>query len=324
MSSTNTDLTGTRKLLLVASTGGHLAQLVRLSPGLGASDDSLWVTFRTPQSESLLAGKRVLYVPYVRSRDLLGAIRAANIIRRVVRKERFDLAVSTGAAIAVSALPIAKLAGIETLYIESVSRVEGPSLSGRMIAAMRAAALRTQHEGWATKRWSLHPSVFATYRPIDALPTEKPSLFVSLGTIEGYRFDAMVDQILASGIADERTVWQLGFTTGRSDLPGSTYQQVSADQFATFASDADVVVTHAGVGSLLGLLELGIYPVLVTRRKARGEHVDDHQQQIARLASSLGIAAAVDVPDLTADVLREATHHAIELDSTVLTPGSQK
>jgi len=324
MSSTNTDLSGTRKMLLVASTGGHLAQLVRLSPGLGASDDSLWVTFRTPQSESLLAGKRVHYVPYVRSRDLLGAIKAANVIRRVVRQERFDLAVSTGAAIAVSALPIAKLAGIETLYIESVSRVEGPSLSGRMIAALRAASLRTQHAGWATKRWSLHPSVFATYRPIDAVPTERPSLFVSLGTIEGYRFDAMVDQILATGMADERTVWQLGFTTGRADLPGSTYQQVSADQFAKFASDADVVVTHAGVGSLLGLLELGIYPVLVTRRKARGEHVDDHQQQIARLASSLGVAAAVDVPDLSADVLREATRRSIELDPSVRTPGSIK
>jgi hypothetical protein len=46
-----------RKLLLVASTGGHLAQLVRLAPGLGASPSSLWVTFDSVQSRSLLAAR---------------------------------------------------------------------------------------------------------------------------------------------------------------------------------------------------------------------------------------------------------------------------
>ena len=314
MRSTKNGTPANKKMLLVASTGGHLAQLVRLSPGLGASDDSLWVTFRTPQSESLLAGKRVEYVPYVRSRDFRGALQAAWIIRAILRRERFDLAVSTGAALAVSALPLAKLSGVETLYIESVSRVEGPSLSGRIIAATRAAKLRTQHVGWSSKRWQLHPSVFSTYRSVEKVGTDSPSLFVTLGTIEGYRFDSLVDQILASGLADERTVWQLGFTTGRVDLPGEVHQQVSAAEFATHARNADVVVTHAGVGSFLGLMELGIYPVLVTRSKSRGEHVDDHQHQIARLASTLGIAAAVDAPALTKDILVEATNHAIELD----------
>jgi UDP-N-acetylglucosamine--N-acetylmuramyl-(pentapeptide) pyrophosphoryl-undecaprenol N-acetylglucosamine transferase len=317
MQSMNTGTGDTKKMLLIASTGGHLAQLVRLSPGLGASDDSLWVTFRTPQSESLLKGKRVQYVPYVRSRDVLGAAKAAMIIRGVLRRERFDLAVSTGAALAVSALPLARLAGVETLYIESVSRVEGPSLSGRIIAATRAAKLRTQHVGWASKRWILHPSVFSSYTAIDSIGTDTPSLFVTLGTIEGYRFDALLDQILASGLADERTVWQLGFTTDRHDLPGTVYQQVSAAEFSRHAQEADVVVTHAGVGSFMGLMELGIYPVLVTRSKSRGEHVDDHQHQIARLALTLGIASAVDAPDLTRDILIEASHHSIELDSSV-------
>lgn len=304
-----------KKMLLVASTGGHLAQLVRLAPGLGASEDSLWVTFRTPQSESLLAGKRVQYVPYVRSRDLFGALRAAGIVNRLLGQERFDLAVSTGAALAVSALPIARLRGIPCLYVESVSRVQGPSLSGRIIAASHCAELRTQHPGWATARWQPEESVFATYVVIDKPVVTKPSLFVTLGTIEGYRFDAMVDQVLATGLADERTVWQLGFTSGRTDLPGTVFQQVSAAEFDSFSSEADVVVTHAGVGSLLGLLERGIFPVLVTRRKSRGEHVDDHQLQIAQLAEDLGIAAAVDAPQLTDRTLIDASGYAIQLET---------
>jgi UDP-N-acetylglucosamine transferase subunit ALG13 len=139
-----------------------------------------------------------------------------------------------------------------------------------------------------------------------------PSLFVTLGTIEGYRFDSLVDAVLASGLADERTVWQLGFTTDRTDLPGQVHQMMPTAQFIDAALTADVVITHAGVGTFMGLLEMGIFPVLVTRRKHRGEHVDDHQMQIAELAEYLGVARAVDAPDLTADVIRFAAGCAID------------
>lgn len=304
--------TGLRKLLLVASTGGHVAELVRLAPGLGAAPDSLWVTFDSPQSRSLLAGKRRVHVPYVRPRDAIGAARTAAIIRRVLAHEDFDGAVSTGAAVALSALPQAAMANVPSVYIESVSRVDGPSLTGRLISLSRIVTLRTQHAGWAGKRWKTHQSVFSTFHSVPRLPAERPSLFVTLGTIEGYRFDALVDAVLASGLADERTVWQLGFTSGRTDLPGRVYEQMAPEDFAEAANSADVVISHSGVGTLLGLLEWGIYPVLVTRRKARKEHVDDHQLQLAALADELDVAVAVDAPDLTAAVIHRAAGRAID------------
>jgi UDP-N-acetylglucosamine transferase subunit ALG13 len=309
------------KFLLVASTGGHLAQLTRLAPALGASDDSLWVTFDSPQSRSLLAGKRVLHVPYVRPRDFRGVVRTASILRRLLRRESFDEAVSTGSAIAISALPLATLHGVHSTYVESVSRVDGPSMSGRILAATRMVSVRTQHPSWAKGRWSVHPSVFSTYRPLPKEPVAAPSLFVTLGTIEGYRFDAMIDAVLSTGLADERTVWQLGFTTGRTDLPGTVHISMNADDFDSHARAADVVISHAGVGSLLGLLDMGIYPVLVTRRKWRSEHVDDHQQQIARLASRLGVARSVEAAELTADVIRRAAE--IRIDSGLRQPVRQ-
>ncbi len=300
-----------KKALLVASTGGHLAQLVRLAPTLPAGDDSLWVTFRTPQSESLLKGRRVVYVPYVRPRDWRGALGVGRVVARILRQERFDIAVSTGAAPAVTSLPLAKLRGVETTYIESVSRVKGPSLSGRMVAALGAAKLFTQHPGWAKGRWKTHKSVFETFRRTAKTPTDTPSIFVTLGTIEGYRFDAMIDAVLATGLVDERTVWQLGFSTGRTDLPGKVFDQVSAAEFDHFARDADVVVSHAGVGSLLGLLDLGVFPVLVVRRKARNEHVDDHQAQIAQLADEQGVALSAEATDLDAALLIRASGYDI-------------
>lgn len=287
------------KVLFVASTGGHLAQLVRLSTAMASSADSLWVTFRSPQSESLLRGRRVLYVPYVRSRDLTGVIRSARLIRRLLREERFDRAVSTGAALAVAALPLAALRRIPTDYIESVSRVDGPSLSGRIIAATRTARLYTQHSTWANRRWTPHPSVFRSYLSGIRTPTQSPHLFVTLGTIEAYRFDSLVDAVLRTGLANEHTVWQLGESM-RQGLPGRTVSQLGAEEFARVAAESDVVISHAGVGTILELFDLGISPVIVPRRKARSEHVDDHQAQIAGLVSSLGLATVVEVDSLGA------------------------
>ncbi|MGY1749251.1 glycosyltransferase [Modestobacter sp. SYSU DS0511] len=138
--------------------------------------------------------------------------------------------------------------------------------------------------------------------------SDHPSLFVTLGTIEGYGFDSLVEAVLTTGLADDRTVWQIGNATRHpSGLPGRVFTQVSAGDFARYAAQADVVVTHAGVGTLLGLLDCGIYPVLVVRRSARNEHIDDHQAQIAQLADERGIAKAVEVDGLTRDVLCEAS-----------------
>jgi UDP-N-acetylglucosamine--N-acetylmuramyl-(pentapeptide) pyrophosphoryl-undecaprenol N-acetylglucosamine transferase len=318
-----------RKLLLVASTGGHLAQMYRLSDRLGASDCSLWITFDTPQSRGLLTGRRTLFVPYVAPRDWRAALRAARHINRVLGAERFDEAISTGAALAVAALPMARKHGIPARYIESVSRIEGPSLSGRLLAASHLVSLQCQHSSWAGGRWEAVPSVLEEYERL-ARPTEEsrpPRLFVTLGTIKPYRFDSLVDAVLATGLANEETVWQLGVTT-RAGLPGTAHDQMSSSAFEQTASEADVVITHAGVGSILGLLDKGIYPVVVPRAASRREHVDDHQAQAAALVDRTGVGLAVESTALNIEHIVEARGFAIRAMQTrsasELAPGDSR
>lgn len=301
------------KLLLVASTGGHLEQLVRFARASAICEESLFVTFPSPQADSLLEGLRSVEIPDVPTRDWRGALRAVGRIRRILERERFDGVVSTGAAVAVSAFVAARLTRVKTLYIESVSRVEGPSLSGRIVANSRLAReLWTQHKRWANRRWTYHGSVLDTYRSTPKTDRSESSIFVTVGTLKKFRFDAMLDGVLATGLPDDSTVWQVGTTTRRG-LPGTVLDFVPSSRFDELARAAEIVVSHAGVGSVLRLLNLGIYPVLVVRRKSRGEQIDDHQAQIAGLMKANDLAVVVEADQITADILLGAAHRKIVL-----------
>ena len=59
----------------VATTGGHLTQLVALAERIPGDTDSVWVTHANEQSTSLLADRDVEYIPYVGVRDVPGVLR---------------------------------------------------------------------------------------------------------------------------------------------------------------------------------------------------------------------------------------------------------
>ena len=296
------DALGTKKAVLVASTGGHLAQLFRIEEILlKFANEPLWITFDNEQSRSLLAGKRVRFVRYVRSRgwkDLIGALPATV---KALRSEKPDVVISTGAALALIALPIAVLMRKEVHYIESVSRFDGPSLTGRVLARVPGIHLHAQHPEWATERWTNDVSVLDEYVVSGEVRTQTnlvPKIFVTLGTIRPYRFDALVDRILTICPADAEFTWQLGVTT-RTDLPGDVHISMSVEDMDQAITESDFVISHAGVGTALRAMDLGRCAVLVPRRASKGEHVDDHQVQITKALSERGLAIGKQVTDLT-------------------------
>ncbi len=90
--------------LLVASTGGHLAQLADIADRLPAERDGerLWLTHDNAQSRSLLARERVQFVPYIGVRDVPGVLRTVPFAHRLVKDESLSRVVSTGSGIALS------------------------------------------------------------------------------------------------------------------------------------------------------------------------------------------------------------------------------
>jgi UDP-N-acetylglucosamine:LPS N-acetylglucosamine transferase len=124
-------------LLLVCSSGGHLLQLVALKEAW-AGHTRQWVTFDKSDARSLLADERVTFAHGPTNRSVKNLIRNLVVAWKVIREVRPQVLLTTGAGVAVPFAWVARLCGARIVYVESLSRIEGPSLSYRMIAPIAA------------------------------------------------------------------------------------------------------------------------------------------------------------------------------------------
>jgi UDP-N-acetylglucosamine--N-acetylmuramyl-(pentapeptide) pyrophosphoryl-undecaprenol N-acetylglucosamine transferase len=294
--------------LLVASTGGHLKQLHALHRRLvGVDEPFRWATFDTPQSRSLLDGHAVDYVPFVGGRDPLNVARNIPGAVRILRRHRVTTLVSTGSAVALPFFTVARALGLRCHYIESAARSGGPSTTGQLISRIPGVRLYAQYPSWAAGRWTYRGSVFDAFEPTDSTraSTTITKVVVSLGTYRGYDFGRLVRRLLAILPADAEVLWQTGDTDMTPFGIAGAYA-IPEHELLAAMKRADVVVAHAGVGTALAAFEIGKRPVLVPRRLAHGEHVDDHQIQIAEELAARNLAISVDADRLSYEHLKAA------------------
>ena len=99
-----------KKIGLVGSSGGHLTHLYMLKP-FWQKKDRFWVTFDKEDARSLLEGERVYPCYYPTNRNLKNLLKNTVVAWKVLRKEKPDLLISSGAAVAVPFFYLAKLMG---------------------------------------------------------------------------------------------------------------------------------------------------------------------------------------------------------------------
>lgn len=304
MSPTNT---AERETLLVATHGGHVSELVGLAERIADVGDHLWITNRHPQTERLLAGEPVRFVPFIETRDVLGVLRALPDAVRTMRTRRFGRVVSTGSAIALAYLPVAAAFRIPAHYIESATRVEAPSLTGRILRWVPGVTTWWQHDDPPT-RWRTLPGLYSHFRREEAeradadgrdLPVRR--LVVTVGTTD-YSFRRLVERLVQIVPAEVEVFWQVG-ATDVAGLGIDGHPIVDADMLRREIDVADAVVTHAGAGSLLQSLEAGHIPVYVPRRQVHGEQVDDHQVELAQWAERAGLAVCAEADEIDWDII---------------------
>jgi len=120
------------KICVACSPGGHMVQVRRLAHVYEAHEH-FYFTFAGPVAVELARSVRVRTIPNViKSRPqswLVGAVRSA----RIAFQERPDVVITTGAGVVVFLCVFCKLLGAKLIFIESMARVNRPTLTARML-----------------------------------------------------------------------------------------------------------------------------------------------------------------------------------------------
>ncbi len=95
--------------------------------------ERLWVTFDRTDAHTLLAGERVVLAHHPTNRSVTNLVRNLVLAVRVIGRARPGVMVTTGAGVAVPFAWIARIRGAKVVYVESLTRTDGLSLSGRLI-----------------------------------------------------------------------------------------------------------------------------------------------------------------------------------------------
>ena len=122
---------GRKKILAVASSGGHWVQLLRVIPAL-ASHKVIFVTVLESYRAEVPENKFYL-VNDATQWNKLALIKLAFRVAWVVIKERPDVVVSTGAAPGYFALLFGRLLRAKTIWIDSITNIEQLSMAGALV-----------------------------------------------------------------------------------------------------------------------------------------------------------------------------------------------
>lgn len=122
-----------KKILMAASSGGHLEEILALK-ALKDRYETALITERTDYKVNFWQ-ERVYLMPQVNRRELKSLIQYIGVFFRtlsILRREKPDAVLSTGAMVAFPALLLGRMMGIKTIFIECMFNVDQPTLTGKL------------------------------------------------------------------------------------------------------------------------------------------------------------------------------------------------
>lgn len=131
-------------------------------------------------------------------------------------------------------------------------------------------------------------------------------ILIAVGTSE-FPFDRLlsdIDELCEEGVVDgSQVVAQTGCSTYRPKHYRA-FSLIGRDDYQKYVDEADIIITHAGTGSVIPSLKLGKKVIVFPRQKQYHEHVDDHQFELSDIFSNHGYVLAATNRDELRDAIR--------------------
>ena len=131
-------------------------------------------------------------------------------------------------------------------------------------------------------------------------------IFVTLGTQDKSfkRLLKAVDKAIEEKYIKDKVIVQAGYTKYESDRM-EIFDLCGPRKFNQYMKDADIVITHGGVGSILSALKQDKKVIAMARLARYKEHTNDHQKEIVREFSKEGYILELKDSSELREVLKE-------------------
>ena len=122
-------------------------------------------------------------------------------------------------------------------------------------------------------------------------------IFLTIGTLHPFdRLVKTVDSLAGSGRIDEPVIGQIGFGDYQPQNMQS-FQVLEKKEFDGYMEKASLIISHAGMGSIITAITLQKPMIVMPRLEKYKEHVNDHQLDTARKFEELGIVLVAETED---------------------------
>ena len=120
-------------------------------------------------------------------------------------------------------------------------------------------------------------------------------ILVMLGTQNNsfHRLLEEIEKLINSGKIQEKVVVQAGYTKYESKNM-EIFGLISQEELEKYQEKANYIITHGGVGSIIGALKKGKKVIAVPRLHEYNEHVNNHQKQIIETFDKEGYIIGID------------------------------
>ena len=279
---------------IAASLGGHLELLEALVPATEGFA-KVWITSEGVRAKGLReSGESVVTLPRL-DRSALSAHAVTQSVRLALR-ERPKLVLTSGAGLVVPFCAVSRSLGASIVFVETMARVQRPSMSGWVVSRLGARVFVQWNELASAYREATicRPVLLAGIGETEAGPGS--GTFVTVGSHDQpfARLMGLVQDAAQAGNLPRPIIVQGGTDAHMPTWADEHHPFVSPDTFRSLMASAAVVITHGGAGAMATALHLGRKPIVVPRRKRWSEHVDDHQLDLADKLESLRLVVRGD------------------------------
>ena len=146
-------------------------------------------------------------------------------------------------------------------------------------------------------------------------------ILVLLGT-QNNSFHRLLEEIernIKDETIKEEVIVQAGYTKFQSHNM-RIIDLMSKEQLSKFQDEADLIITHGGVGSIISSIEKGKKVIAVPRMHEYGEHVNNHQLEIVEDFNNKGYIIGIE----KVEDLKQAIKKAKKFEPKKYQPNNEK